>query len=231
MSTISAGTTVGTALVNTGDTTGDLVLKTGSSATTAVTIAGSNQAVTLAQPLAVTSGGTGATTAANARTNLGLAAIAASGSASDLTTGTVATARLASGTANSTTFLRGDQTWATVSGGVTSLNGQTGDITNTGYGAIGSYVLAFGAASGNYNGGDTIAGSSLTRGNPGGYDRGGANWYVNDGAGGSTSAGPWITTGGGVFTGLGLSGTWRAMTNGGLALTNGRQYHLWVRVS
>jgi hypothetical protein len=36
-------------------------------------------------------------------------------SASDLTSGTVATARLGSGTANSTTYLRGDQTWATVS--------------------------------------------------------------------------------------------------------------------
>lgn len=37
--------------------------------------------------------------------------------AADITSGTVATARLGSGTASATTYLRGDQTWATVSGG------------------------------------------------------------------------------------------------------------------
>jgi hypothetical protein len=61
--------------------------------------------------LAVADGGTGASTAANARTNLG------TDDAANLTTGTVATARLAtSGTASSSTFLRGDQTWAAVAG-------------------------------------------------------------------------------------------------------------------
>ena len=38
MSSISAGTTTGAALVHTADTTGSLVLKTGSSATTALTL-------------------------------------------------------------------------------------------------------------------------------------------------------------------------------------------------
>ncbi len=43
----------------------------------------------------------------------------------NITSGTVPTARLGSGTANSTTFLRGDQTWATGLGTVTSV-GLTG---------------------------------------------------------------------------------------------------------
>jgi hypothetical protein len=41
--------------------------------------------------------------------------------ASDIASGTIDTARLGSGTANDTTFLRGDQTWATIAGG--------GDVT------------------------------------------------------------------------------------------------------
>ena len=60
MSSISAGTATGTALVQTADTTGALVIKTGGSAATAATF-NADQTTTLAQPLAVASGGTGAT--------------------------------------------------------------------------------------------------------------------------------------------------------------------------
>ncbi len=51
MSILSTGTTTGTACSLTADTSGDCVIKTGSSATTAVTISGSTQAVTLAGAL------------------------------------------------------------------------------------------------------------------------------------------------------------------------------------
>jgi len=67
MSSISAGTTLGTGLVSEGDTTGELVLKT-NGGTTAVTI-GTDQSVTFAGAVSIAggalpaaSGGTGATT-------------------------------------------------------------------------------------------------------------------------------------------------------------------------
>lgn len=99
MSTISSGTTLTTALVQVGDTTGDLIIKTGASNTTAMTISGANQSVTINGSLSANG---------SSITNINAASI---------TVGTIATARLGSGTADNTTFLRGDSTFAVVSSG------------------------------------------------------------------------------------------------------------------
>lgn len=56
--------------------------------------------------------GTAATEASSA-----FAAASHNHAAGDINSGTIGTARLGSGTANSSTFLRGDQTWATPAGG------------------------------------------------------------------------------------------------------------------
>lgn len=64
--------------------------------------------------VAVENGGTGATTAAAARANLGLGPLAAMNP---------------TGSADATTYLRGDGTWQTVTGGVSRVAGKTGDVT------------------------------------------------------------------------------------------------------
>lgn len=81
--------------------------------------------------------------AAAQRTTLGLGTMATQNSdayatashehaAADIISGTVATARLGSGTADATTFLRGDQTWATSPGGDGWTNVILGsDFTNS----------------------------------------------------------------------------------------------------
>lgn len=148
--------------------------------------------------------------AAAVRTAANLATIASSGSASDLSSGTVPTARLGSGTANSTTVLYGNNTWGALpSAGVTSLTAGSGitvsastgavtvsqDIytgtsnTNTVY-PIGSYVSCYPAHSAAaltpYSPNTTIA---LYRGNTSPYS-------ITPGSGGATAlSGTWRTRG------------------------------------
>ena len=63
---------------------------------------------TLSLPIPIAQGGTGATTASAARTALG------TNDAANITTGTLAPARMGSGTANASTLLFGDGTWNTL---------------------------------------------------------------------------------------------------------------------
>lgn len=108
-------------------------------------------------------------------------------------------------------------------GGVTSLNGQTGAITDTTVGSIGSYVVASTTSSGTvgYAAGATVAGSAL----------------IVSRTGGGYAAAP-ILTGNpsDAFGSAGLSGTWRAMMTAASASSvfadsAYRTTTLWVRIS
>ena len=148
--------------------------------------------------------------------------------ASNVASGTLAVARGGTGTA-SPSLVGGtnitisgtwpNQTVTAAGGGVTSLNGQTGAITNTDYGSIGSYTLAYPDNSFTVNTAPntTIAGSALRRAN----------------ASNSSSLNNLIDAEG--STGAGLSGTWRSMGWNG----NGQTWvgadlyvgNIWVRIS
>jgi hypothetical protein len=134
--------------------------------------------------------------------------------ASKITSGTVATARLASGTANNTTFLRGDQTWQTI-----SVTPSTTDVLNAtagaSSGAVGTYAFASQSALGftSIIAGSTYAGSGLRFG---GY-RGG---NIDDQGS--------VNTGG---TNASLSGTWRAMGTVTNTANNAARATMFLRIS
>ena len=151
--------------------------------------------------LAVARGGTGATTLNAAAVIIG--------------NGSSAPTFVAPGS-NGNVLVSNGSAWtsaAPAGGGVTSLNGQTGAITNTGTNVIGSYAVAgsgLGTNVGNFTYGATTSGGNINK-----Y----AHLY-------------WCGDIGYVVLGnqnITLSGTWRAM-GGGVGGGSPAQ-GLWVRIS
>jgi hypothetical protein len=212
----------------------------------------------LTNDLPVTEGGTGASTATDARTNL---SAAKSGANSDITSITGLTTALtvpqggtglATLTANNVVLGNGTSnvqfvapsttgnlltsngtTWTSAAppaGGVTSLNGQTGAITNTTFDSIGSCAILVSAQTSDTAVGGTIAGSSLR------YNLS----SLNVGNNGSLAFGH-VTQNSNTYNGGGtsVSGTWRKMSGGPnyavvTSCTDTYYYFmaaLWVRVS
>lgn len=146
--------------------------------------------------------------------------------ASALSTGTVPTARLASGTADSTTYLRGDQTWQTIS--TTPTTDQVLTATaGAAAGAVGTYAFLRHTTSADYNFGATLAGSSLR---PAAI--GVTTWatYTTSTAGGSNLVA--------TASGSAVSGTWQLMGVGsnigyttGCGSTATTAASLWLRIS
>ena len=104
-------------------------------------------------------------------------------------------------------------TWATPSGGVTSLNGQTGAITNTDLYAIGSYITGRPQNTTSYAVNSTIAGSSL-------YSTSPFSTY-------NASMGTWVP----VTPPLVNTGTWRCVSPAVNVSSSDIRSGLWVRIS
>jgi hypothetical protein len=103
-------------------------------------------------------------------------------------------------------------------GGVTSLNGQTGAITNTTLYAIGSYIQGRPQDTTYYAENSTIAGSSLY--NSGNLRWSGSVWFVVSSAS-SPSVNPSLIN----------TGTWRCTSPCMIATGVSYQSGIWVRIS
>jgi hypothetical protein len=101
-------------------------------------------------------------------------------------------------------------------GGVTSLNGQTGAITNTNLYAIGSYISGRPQDTTNYAVNSTVAGSIL-------YSTTLSGTYWNGSA--------WTSTAGSPNQTLVNTGTWRCITGTGAISGAFVAVGLWVRIS
>jgi hypothetical protein len=181
------------------------------------TISGSSNTIT---NVSLTTGVTGTLPVANGGT--GAASLTANNVL--LGNGTSALQAVAPGTSGNVLTSNGT-TWvsqAVAGGGVTSLNGQTGGITNTTYGAIGSYFIGLDSSVSFYPGsrittsaGGTTAGSNLR--------------YVNEGSS-FTQTG--VDNASSVSAGL--TGTWRRMTfsrSGAPSVSNHGSPFMFVRIS
>jgi hypothetical protein len=140
---------------------------------------------------------------------------------------------IVAGTGISVSGATGAVTVSATSGGVTSLNGQSGAIVETNYGAIGSYVIAAennGSAnliSVDFPVNGTCAGSTLSRFTW----TSGQNESIQMNLGASNSyTFMWLMSG---MTNLGLTGTWRRMTRSIQDIYNGPAggINLYVRIS
>jgi hypothetical protein len=159
--------------------------------------------------------------------------------AGDIASGTLPVARGGTGTA-SPSLVGGtnitisgswpNQTVTAGGGGVTSLNGQTGAITNTNLNVIGSYAIGAGIAgtgttgqNTTYNAGSTYSGSIIVQ--------------INSNVSGAY--GPCfqnVDNLSGRFFNVGLSGTWRAMGSSKSSSYGKSGFYtsgtnIWVRVS
>jgi len=214
-SVVIAGNTSGSVTLDAPAIAGTTVLTlpavSGTVLTTASTTGISGSAITTGT-VGVSVGGTGANTLTANNVILG--------------NGTSAVQFVAPG-ANGNLLTSNGTTWtsaAAPAGGVTSLNGQTGAITDTNYGAIGSYVIA---AENDFTSLQerlpdvTVAGSTLIRTNLNSSTQPyGINGFQTTGINNVSN------------TNLGFSGTWRRLTRSNNASGGtSSAFNLYVRVS